>query len=142
MAERTILSGDGEWVSEERLKLFNATPQVWKHARDAGSNYSVPPVLESEAGMNPTVANGAGWVDFYTISEWSLDMVDFANALTKGTSLAEAGKSVVFDFGAGFDEPWYILAVSRMLAASGQNGTLTATFTRTIPAYKATIALA
>ncbi len=121
-AEITILNGDGDSTSANRLKLFESDQAFWAQLRDAGAAANQVRLL-ADRGIGQ-----AADVDVITFIWWSSAMESYAKALAAGQPLERVGREVVEDSTLGFKEPWLILAVWEML----QNPAIDSLFTSSL----------
>jgi hypothetical protein len=86
---------------------------VWQKLQEAATRQNIIAILKDigfhDSETAPLVA------DVYTALWWSQAMADYAQALHDGKSLVSAGKDVVQESNAGFNEPWLILACRGVL---------------------------
>lgn len=106
-AEAIILAGDN--ANADRLKLYTAGAAIWEQLEKKPAQPDVIRLLGT-LGIRQNAVT-----DVITVLWWSGAMAKYANALAQNESLVDAGKGVVKDGTAGFNEPWLLLAAWAML---------------------------
>jgi hypothetical protein len=106
-AEAIILAGDN--ANADRLKLYTAGAAFWAQLEKTPAQPDVIRLLAGQGIRQNAVT------DVITVLWWSGAMAKYAKALAQNESLVDAGKGVVKDGTAGFNEPWLLLAAWSML---------------------------
>jgi hypothetical protein len=106
-AEAIILAGDN--ANADRLKLYTAGVAFWNQLEKTPAQPDVIRLLAGQGIRQNAVT------DVITVLWWSGAMARYAKALAQNQSLVDAGKGVVKDGTAGFNEPWLLLAAWTML---------------------------
>jgi hypothetical protein len=108
----SILQNDPDPTSVGRCTLLNADLKVWNDLRQIGNGAAIDNILR--ANRIPISAS----TDFFAIDWWANAMERFSAALVNGGSLERAAADVLKKSEGGFDVPWALLAVYRMLPTS------------------------
>ena len=127
-ALRTILAGDGDSISDDRLKLCNADTKFCADLSKKGAAPNIGQALETLGIRQENIP--VVITDAVTFLWWAEAMAAYAQALFAKQSLLEPGKQVVEDAARGFDEPWMILATWNIL----ENPAMNSIFTCSLPA--------